>query len=88
MAWKIEYSRTARKQLWELDLQKARNVLAFGDDLAKQENPRDMGKALSGPMGTLWSYRLGGIRLICDLQDDLARIQVLRLGEFKEGDNG
>lgn len=88
MAWKIEYSRTARKQLRELDLQKARNVVAFGDNLAKQENPRDMGKALSGPMGTLWSYRLAGILVICDLQDDLARIQVLRLGEFGKGDDG
>jgi len=37
--------------------------------------PRDRGKALTGGLSGLWRYRVGGNRVVCDLQD--ARLIVL-----------
>ena len=68
-----------------MDRETARRLLGFVDErLADHDNPRDLGKALSGPLGTLWSYRVGDYRLICDIQDSTSRILVLRLGKRSE----
>ncbi len=40
------------------------------------ENPRSLGKALSGPQGELWRYRVGNCRVIYDIQDDALRVLV------------
>ena len=44
--------------------------------VARVENPRSLGKALSGPLGELWRYREGNCRVICDIQDDALRVLV------------
>jgi len=68
--WTIEYTQTARKQLQKLGKSVARRILDFLDDrVAKQSDPRRLGKALSGPLGNLWRYRMGDCRLICDIDD-------------------
>lgn len=85
MAWTIDYSNTARQQLRKLDRQTARRLLDFVDErLAAHDDPRELGKALSGPLGTLWSYRIGDYRLVCDIQDSASRILILRLGKRSE----
>jgi mRNA interferase RelE/StbE len=85
LAWKIEYSHTAQEQLRKLDKQTARRILDYVEErLAFRENPRDIGKALSGPLGALWRYRVGDYRLICDIQDNASRILVLRIGKRTE----
>jgi mRNA interferase RelE/StbE len=85
LAWIIDYSHTAKQQLRKMDRETARRLLGFVDErLADHDNPRDLGKALSGPLGTLWSYRVGDYRLICDIQDSTSRILVLRLGKRSE----
>ena len=82
MVWTIEYSRTAWQQLKKLDRQTAKRILDFVDmHLATRENPRELGKPLSGPLGALWSYRIGDLRLLCDIQDTSQRLLVLRLGK-------
>ncbi len=85
MAWKIEFSHTAKEQLHKLDKQTARRILDYVEErLAFRENPRDLGKALSGPLGALWRYRVGDYRLICDIQDNASKILVLRIGKRTE----
>ncbi len=85
MAWKIEYSHTAKEQLRKLDKQTARRILDYVEErLAFRENPRDLGKALSGPLGALWRYRVGDYRLICDIQDNASKILVLSIGKRTE----
>ena len=85
MAWKIEFSHTAKEQLRKLDKQTARRILDYVEErLAFRENPRDLGKALSGPLGALWRYRVGDYRLICDIQDNASKILVLRIGKRTE----
>ena len=58
----------------------ARRVVEYMDALVTDvDGPRRRGKALSGPMGGLWRYRIGRCRVICDLQDQLLRVLVLQV---------
>lgn len=85
MAWTIDYTQTARKQLKKLDKPVAKRVLDYMDDrVAKHEDPRALGKALTGVLGTLWRYRIGDFRAICQIQDGAARILVLQIGHRRE----
>ncbi|MXZ90301.1 MAG: type II toxin-antitoxin system RelE/ParE family toxin [Chloroflexi bacterium] len=81
MAWTIEYSDTARSQLRRLDRQMARRVVDYmGERVAPREDPRSVGRALTGPLGGLWRYRVGDCRVVCEIQDDVLRVLVVRVG--------
>ena len=85
MAWTIDYTQTARNQLKKLDKPVARRIVDFLDDrIAKQEDPHIIGKALTGPLGTLWRYRVGDYRVICEIQRGAVTILVIRIGHRRE----
>ena len=85
MAWTIEYADTAKGQLRKLDKQTARRIIDFMDErIAGQENPRNTGKALTGPLGGLWRYRVGDCSVICDIQDGALRVLVVQVGSRRE----
>lgn len=90
MGWKIEYTETARRQLNKLNKPVARRILDFFDErVAKQEDPRALGKMLRGPLGDLWRFRVGDYRAICDIQFSVteakaSRILVLQVGHRRE----
>lgn len=85
MAWAIDYAATAKVQLRKLDKQTARRILDFMDQrIAVLENPRSAGKALTGPLGSLWRYRVGDCRVICDIQDGALRVLVVQLGHRRD----
>ena len=85
MAWKIDYTDTAREQLRKLDRQLARRILDYMDErVAGSENPRGSGKALHGPLGGLWRYRVGDCRVICNIQDERLRVLVVQIGNRSE----
>ena len=85
MAWTIEYTDAARRQLRKLDKPSARRILDYMDQrIAPLEDPRSQGKALHGPLGDLWRYRVGEYRIICDLQDWQLRVLVVRVGRRKD----
>jgi mRNA interferase RelE/StbE len=85
LAWAIEYAETAKKQLRKLDRTAARRIVDFMDErVASSDNPRAMGKALKGPLGDLWRYRVGDYRVICDIQDRMLTVLVLQVGNRRE----
>jgi mRNA interferase RelE/StbE len=86
LAWTISYTDTARKELRKLDKQTARRILDFMDErIAGAENPRDTGKALTGPLlGTFWRYRVGDYRIICEIQDGKLCVLVIEIGHRRE----
>ena len=49
-------------------------------NVAPLDNPRQRGKALTGPMAGLWRYRVGNYRVVCDIQDRFLRVLVIRVG--------
>ncbi|HEY1657942.1 MAG TPA: type II toxin-antitoxin system RelE/ParE family toxin [Candidatus Sulfotelmatobacter sp.] len=85
MAWTIEYAESAKRELKKLDKPVARRILDFMDErVAKLEDPRAVGKALSGALGALWRYRIGDYRAICEIQDRRSAVLVLHIGHRRE----
>ena len=85
MVWAIDYTATAKRQLQKLDKHTARRILDFMDKrVSLLEYPRDADKALRGPLGDFWRYRVGDCRVICDIQDSAVRVLVVRVGNRKE----
>ena len=85
MVWTIDYSDTAKTQLRKLDKQTARRILDFMNErVIVRDDPRSTGKALTGPLGGLWRYRVGDYRVICEINDGSLRILVVQLGNRRE----
>jgi mRNA interferase RelE/StbE len=85
LAWTVDYADTAKDQLRKLDRQTARRILDYMDErIAGTDDPRHADKALSGPLGGLWRYRVGDCRVICDIQDSALRVLVVRIGNRRE----
>jgi len=86
MAWKIEFSLEAERQLNKLDPQHAKRILKFlRDRVTNLGNPRSLGKPLQGSrLGEFWRYRVGDYRVICKIEDDRLLILVLGIGHRRE----
>jgi mRNA interferase RelE/StbE len=86
MAWKVEFSPVADRQLSKLDPHIAQQVLRFlSTRVAQLENPRSIGQALQGErFGELWRYRVGDYRLICKIEDAHVAVLVLQIGHRRE----
>ena len=68
MAWTLEYTTTARRKLEKFDSQTRTRIRAFLEErLAVLDDPRGLGKPLKGRLATVWSYRVGDHRIICDI---------------------
>lgn len=84
MAWRIEYTDTAKTQLRKLDRSTARRILDYMDHRVSLADPRRVGQPLTGPLGKLWRYRVGRFRVVCDIQDEAVRVLVVRIGRRDE----
>lgn len=85
MVWTIEYTETALGQLRKLDKQEARRIVRFLDErVSGLDEPRATGKSITGPMGGLWRYRVGDYRVVCEIQDAVLRVLVVRVGDRKD----
>jgi len=86
LAWTIRYTETALKQLRKLDRPTARRLVDFMDErVAQRADPRDQGKALSGPaFASLWRYRVGDYRVVCEIQDAAVVVLVVSIGHRRE----
>ncbi len=84
MAWAIDYTATVKQQLQKLDTQTAHRILGFrfsetqDKRVSLLEDSRSAGKALRGPLGDFWRYRVGDCRVICDIKDSAVRVLVVR----------
>lgn len=79
MAWKVELSALAQKNLDQLDPQVARRILSFlFERVESLDDPRSIGEALKGDkLGEFWKYRVGIISLI---EDGALRVLVVKIG--------
>ena len=85
MAWQIEITRTAEKQIKKLDPTSQQSIVRFlRDRLKPAADPRQWGKPLPGDKRGLWRYCVADYRLICDIQDEKITILVLRVGHRKD----
>lgn len=86
MAWTIEYADSALKKLRKLDRSVAKAILEYMDErVATLDDPKSLGKKLLGPRyGVYWRYRVGDVRIICDIKDEKLTILVVEVGHRKE----
>ena len=85
MAYNVELSESAERELGKLDTSQAKHILKFlHQRVAKLDNPRSIGEALHGSrLVEFWKYRVGDYRLICTIEDDRLIALVLRVGHRK-----
>ena len=86
MAWIVELDPSAEKELDKLDPQQAKRILRFlFERISHLDDPRSIGEALTGSrLGNLWKYRVGDYRIISSIEDNVARILVVKIGNRKE----
>jgi len=86
LAWTIEFSKTAERDLRKLDKQVARRISLFLlERIAALDDLRSVGEALHGSeLGEFWKYRIGDYRIIARIEDAVVRIMVLEIGHRRE----
>lgn len=85
MVWRIEYSDSALKELKKIDKTYAKRIVDTLElQIAHLDDPRVRGKALQGNLKSLWRYRVGNYRIICDIQDKKLTILALFIGHRKK----
>ena len=86
MAYSVELSESADRELDKLDAQQAKRILKFlHERVAKLDDPRSVGEALHGSrLGEFWKYRVGDFRLISKIEDDRLVVLVVRVGHRRE----
>jgi mRNA interferase RelE/StbE len=80
LAWTIELSRSAERQLKKLDRTWQMRVVGHLRMISALENPRLRGKALQSDLAGLWRYRIGDYRIICEIHDDRLVIRAITIG--------
>jgi mRNA interferase RelE/StbE len=75
--WKISSSSGFDKSVSKLDPQEIRRLKRFLERLQILENPRVVGKSLTGNLGDVWRYRVGDYRLLVTLDDAESTIVAL-----------
>lgn len=86
MAWNIELSPAARKDLAKIGTADAQRILKFLYQRVRlMENPRQTGKQLVGPtLSDLWRYRVGDYRILCRIEEQKICIVVVEIGHRRE----
>lgn len=85
MAWQVEFSKQAAKQIKKLDHSNAKILMSWiGKNLVGTEDPRIHGKALKGCLSGVWRYRVGDYRILTELHDNIVTVLVLQVGHCRE----
>jgi mRNA interferase RelE/StbE len=85
MAWRVDISPTAQKQLDDLDKTVSRRIVKFlRERVEKLDDPRQIGDRLQGTLSQFWRYRVGDYRIICSLEHEHLVVLVLRIGHRRE----
>ena len=85
MAWTIDYSDLAEKQLNRLDRQVANRIRSYMlGRVVTLDDPRDRGERLRWNLRYYWRYRVGDYRVICDIQDAALVVLVVEVGHRSE----
>lgn len=80
MAWKINYSPLAIRQLRKLDKTMTRRIDVAMQEIRGLPDPRLRGKALTSNFAGLWRYRVGDYRVVCEINDGEMTVLALRIG--------
>ncbi len=84
MTWLIKFDPRAAKELKKIDRVAQKRIITYlKKQVAVQNNPRILGKNLTGNKQGLWRYRVGDYRIICQLLDQDLTVLVIKVGHRK-----
>ncbi|MGB1187598.1 MAG: type II toxin-antitoxin system RelE family toxin [Cycloclasticus pugetii] len=84
MAWKVEVTELALKQLKKMGQSEGRMITQYlRKRIEPLDDPRQLGKSLKGELSNLWRYRVGDYRLICEINENELIVLVVRVGHRK-----
>ncbi len=85
MGWRVRFRAEADAQFVRLDKAVQRRIIKFLETrIATAENPRRVGAALTGDLKTLWKYRVGDYRLVCNIEDATLTVLVIKVGHRRK----
>ena len=85
MSWTIEFDRRVEKDLRALGKSSASRILKYlNERIAPLDDPRRLGKSLTGELGEYWRYRVGPYRIIASIEDERLRVLVVRVAHRNE----
>ena len=85
MAWTVEVSDFAERQLRKLDRPVQKRLVAWiYDRLEGCKDPRHFGEPLKGELDGLWRYRVGDYRILCEIREHRLIVLVLAVGHRRE----
>jgi len=85
LAWAVEISATAERQMAKLDRAVQSRIVRFlRERVVPSDDPRALGKPLRGERAGLWRFRVGDFRLICEIQHPRLTLLVLYVAHRKE----
>ena len=85
MKWRVEFEPKARKDLRALGSAERAAVLRYlRDRIEGNEDPKRFGKALVDELAGLWRYRVGDVRIIVRLEEEVLRVVVVNIGNRRE----
>lgn len=83
--WSIVIEPATRKDLDRVGRTNSARVLRFlNDRVLHLENPRQLGKPLKGAHAGLWRYRVGDLRIVCEIRDSELIVLVVSIGHRRE----
>lgn len=85
MSYKIEFLEDALKTLRKMDSTNRKQILKYlSQVLSRVDDPRLLGKPLTGNYSGFWRYRTGHFRIICKIDDDELIVLVVKVAHRKE----
>jgi mRNA interferase RelE/StbE len=81
--YKVHYLQSVEADLMALDRQVRKRVM---DKIEKTlaQDPRGLGKPLTGPFTGLWRYRIGDYRVVYKIAEAEILIMIARIGHRRE----
>ncbi len=85
MAWRIEFTPAAAKELKKLGREPAARIIrTLEQRIATLDDPRELGKSLVGDWSGFWRWRMGDYRVIAKIEDERVVILVVRVAHRRE----
>ena len=89
MAWRVEMTDTAYRQLSKLDRRMQVAIVRYlRQRIVSDEDPRRFGRLLHRDLSGLWRYRVADHRVICDIREDEKLVLVVHIGHRSKAYGG
>jgi len=85
LAWRVEFTPEAEKQLAKLDKQSAKRITKFlKERVASLNDPGSLGDPLKGRLREFWRYRVGDYRILCRIEERRLLVLVVKIGHRRD----